>query len=359
MLPALVVGTALIATGVTTPDAAANAPAVPLSDCAETDNGNPVVTGISIEPRVVDARTSPVRLRIRVTATDVGGPGPASGVAQAALLLPRGNIPLTPAGDGSWQAQPLVTPGQWQAGVERPGISVLDASGNVRYIPPEQLPEHEITVLTRRDRSAPVLRSLQISRLAVDTRKRARTVPVTARVTDNRSGVLSVQVRAVGSGFATAKLRRVRGGRLDGRWQGDLRVRRWQRSGRLRVAAILKDRARNRTLYGTRRLAAAGFPTHLTVTSKPDPARAAVRSTSLTPSAIDVRAADATVTVDVHVSDRQAPITGGNAWLLEPTSWRPVRADMTLHSGSRRDGVWRTVLRVSRRRPESLRTAAR
>jgi len=352
-LSALVVGAAVIVGGVTAPESAANAPAVPLSDCAETDNGNPVVTGISIEPKVVDARRSPVRLRIRITATDEGGPGPASGVAQVSLLLPRANIPLSLADDGSWQAQPLVTPGQWQPGVERPAISVRDTAGNVRYVPSEQLPDYGITVLTRRDRAAPVLRTLRISRLAVDTTKRAGTVPVTARVTDNRSGVLSVLVRAVGSGFALTKLRRVSGGRLDGLWRGDLRVSRWQRSGRLQLAAILKDRTRNRTLYGTRRLAAAGFPTHLAVTSKPDPTRAVVHSTSLTPTAVDVRAADATVTVDVHISDRQAPITGGNAWLLEPTSWRPVRADMTLRSGSRRDGVWRAVLRVSRCRAVS------
>ena len=54
--------------------ASAKSPAIPLNDCVSSDNGDPVLTGLSVTPSV-DVTDAAEEVSFSLAAEDLGGPG--------------------------------------------------------------------------------------------------------------------------------------------------------------------------------------------------------------------------------------------------------------------------------------------
>ena len=92
---------------------------VPLSPCVDPDNTRPVVTGATLSKTSADTTAGADAVDVTVTASDSGGPGPASGVASVSLQLagspgtfatPR-TVRMVDAGGGSWSAHVVLARG--------------------------------------------------------------------------------------------------------------------------------------------------------------------------------------------------------------------------------------------------------
>ncbi len=89
LLPLLtpLVGLAMVSTVLSAPSAAA-ATTVPLTDCASSDNGKPVVSSFQLgAAHTADVRSGEARIPVTVVVDDTGGPGPATGVERVLVTL--------------------------------------------------------------------------------------------------------------------------------------------------------------------------------------------------------------------------------------------------------------------------------
>lgn len=336
--------------------AAAASPAVPLSECAQSDNGDPQLSTFSVDPAVIDVRRQPVNVTFTARLADTGGPGPASGVARAVVNAAGRAVELTWVDGDLWQRTLRITPGQW--GGSRTGsvrLEIFDRAGNRAFINPDGVQAAggppTLTVRSPVDAVGPRLRSFWLSSTSVDTRRRTRSIQVRARVTDALSGVRNVYVRAAARrGMVETWLPRTSGGAWDGVWTGKLLVPRWIGTGPLDVTVKATDRAGHRPPVRPRQLTARGWPSRIDVTSRSDRTRLEISDLVVSPAAVDARAGDVAVSVSLRARDDGAPVTGGYL-TLEPLGapvFRRTSALATLTSGSLRDGVWSARLVLPR-----------
>ncbi len=108
--------------------AASAATTVPLTDCASSDNGKPVVSSFQLGAHTADVRSGEARIPVTAVVDDTGGPGPATGVERVLVVLSTAEnrdtsrIPqlLAKSGDGrTWRGTltlpPGVASGTWSA----------------------------------------------------------------------------------------------------------------------------------------------------------------------------------------------------------------------------------------------------
>ena len=352
--PLMVAGALVLASAAATGTAArvTTAPrtgsgAAALSPCASSDNGWPDLQSVTLSPNTLDVRRRAAWLTITATATDDGGPGPATGVRAVDVGLTGGLglglvVELARQDDGTWRGRVPVPRGT------RPGthtvqyVRVRDGSGfgNQRDYSTADLREMgqpvDVEVVSRRDRRGPQLQSLSLSRSSVDLDRSAQTVRVTARVTDNLAGT---DVVAMETDVGHTALRLHRGTRLDGTWTGKLRIPRWSWTGGspYPLFFVLRDRVgRDRSIYSDE-LVSRGLPSRLTVTSsRKDTTDPRLRRVTAEPATVDVTAGDAEVEVTLRATDDRSGIVAPHVW-----SDRMRRT-----SGTARDGVWRASLSI-------------
>lgn len=138
---AAAVGFVCLASLVAAPPSALAQDVVPLSDCADPDNGDPVVTGVALGLRRIDVTESARHLPVAVTVPDTGGPGaprgltgvdvsftPPAGTARGATLR-RG------IGD-TWTGEVTLAPGTGMAGTLKLAVSVRDHTGRLTLSDP-------------------------------------------------------------------------------------------------------------------------------------------------------------------------------------------------------------------------------
>ena len=82
-----------------------------VNGCWSSDNGDPVLDGLDLEPDTVDVTDGPAQVAVTVDAHDTGGPGAATGIDRASLYATNGadgraarylRTTLTRGGDGLW-----------------------------------------------------------------------------------------------------------------------------------------------------------------------------------------------------------------------------------------------------------------
>ena len=318
--------------------------AATLSPCASSDNGWPELQSISLSPSTLDVRRRAAWLTVTASASDDGGPGPATGVREVEVTLTGrlGVVQLERQHDGSWRGRLQVPPGS------RPGARSVDyvrlrdwtGTGNQRYYGAADLRAMgqpiDVDVVSRRDRRGPQLQSLTLSRTSVDLSRSAQTLRVTARVTD---GIAGTDLVGVQTDVGHSELRLRRGTRLDGTWTGKLRVPRWSRTDGSPhpVYVYLRDRVGKDRSYYYDELADLGFPSMLTVTStRKDTVDPRLRRATAEPATVDVTTGDAEVAIMLRATDDQSGIGTAYVW-SDP---------MKLTSGTARDGVWRGSVTV-------------
>lgn len=329
--------------------------AVPLSDCAASDNGDPVLTGLTITPRRIELTRSARTVRFATRFTDTGGPGRPSGVATVSLSLDNGRdtleMRLSESADGTWRVTRRFRPGELEAGTYRVSVDYADAAGNIGSMRAEQLgaagaDDQLLVAAASRDAGAPVLRSLSVSRRTVDTTTSPRRVRFSARVSDDLS-VRGVRVEAVGRRKTErADLRLSSGTERNGRWTGSVLVPRGIGSGRWHLGVQISDWSQNFRTYRTRALAARGSPTGFHVTSGRDREPPVVNAVTVTPAVVDVTTRNQSVSVQVRARDAGSGVAGGIFVFARSSS--TISGHLRLIGGTVHDGTWRGTAVVDR-----------
>ncbi len=180
-----------------------------LSPCYSDDNGDPTLTSLNVSPATVDVTAAPVRLKVSATATDSGGPGPATGVRSIVLKLSQSRwegshrIRLE-SSDGVWSGSFRFIGGH-RKGEFKVRVGVVDGAKNATWYAGEELEAlgvpAVITGVAEPDRRPPRLHSIEFKHRHMETRQGPRWQTLTLRMTDERTGIARVNVDLDGLGF--------------------------------------------------------------------------------------------------------------------------------------------------------------
>ena len=330
--------------------------AAPASRCyPSTDNGDPVLTGLDVSPREVDARSGTQQVRFRVTAVDTGGPGAPTGVVGGAVYVSFD-------GTDSWNLftrlepeSPGVLTGdlaileQYATATRYLAVDLEDANGNLTHYTTDDIAALGIattfhTTARGPDTRSPRVTAVKLSTRTVDTRTRPSGFRIRVHATDD-FGVAGIRVWLWGSPVRSSggRLRLVSGTRTDGDWAGRVRVPMWQGTGTAKLAVELTDETGRGRFYGPRKLTAIEQPGTVRVVSRdePEPPRVEVRSAS--PSTVDLSTTGASLVVRARVTDRGSGVRRAAVSIRGPESAdgnSGLDARMSLASGDRRAGTW-------------------
>ena len=188
-------------------------------------------------------------------------------------------------------------------------LSLSDNAGNYGYWSADQLTalgfNGNVNVTATADNTAPSLNAFTFTPGSVDTTTAAKTVTMTADVSDAQSGVNNVYVNAsqpTTNHQAFASLAKVAGTATT--YRGTMTVPRWQTNGTWHVNSVqVGDKIGNNRTYTYEQLGTAGFKRNLIVVSGTDTTLPTLITFTRTPSAVDVRTADKTVNATMRVKD--------------------------------------------------------
>lgn len=332
-----------------------------LSTCSSTDNGDPLLTDFRVDARTVDVRSGDGVLGLTVTAQDLGGPGPATGVRSVRVIWSSGASSLGTwlryeTDQQTWSGSVTFPPGV-PAGTWRPTVMLADAGYGATSYDADLLRDlgypHDLTLISDPDVTGPVLVGLRLSTSSVDTRRRSRTLALRVRARDDMSGLRTVQVRASGGSrarSAVGQLHIATGTRARGVWLGALVVPRWAGNGPWSLTLRLEDRVGRVVRHRPADLRAMGLPYAVDVISRADAVVPAMAAPRLSPTTLDVRDGDGTMGITVRVRDAGSGVSRARARLLTRFEGYGVAgwARLRLVSGTRRDGVWGGSLSIRR-----------
>jgi hypothetical protein len=365
MVRSIVAGSSLVLSGAGVVAHVSPASAAPLNRCAPTENGAPVLDSLSLGPQLVDARTASQQVQITAQAHDTGGPGPATGIGRFEVRLSDGRTVLMRYTGGNGWVGTIVVP-RWSKGgtLSVSGVSLQD---NAHFPDQRVLEEDEgivfdrtysgadlasvsgdrsIDVLTVEDPDPPRITDVNLYPRAVDTRKRSKSVYVTARAFDGGSGVRDARASfSQGTGFGLGEFRRTvhmrvlpgRHGLLRGRLVVPRRI--GNRPAKLTV--LVRDNAGKRRQLTPTQLLDRGLPHALRIRSRalPPAGRTRIRGATASTSSVDVRTADRAVTWRIRITNKRGRVAKVRFAMFpyrQNHSGRP-----RLVSGNRHDGIWR------------------
>lgn len=202
----------------------------------------------------------------------------------------------------------------------------------------------------RYDVEAPTLLDLQLSASTVDVSLADRTVTIRARVADD-TAVTAVHVYAIAPGRTSSYFaqgsRLVTGTVRDGWWASTVTIPQYAHPGAYSFRVAMSDRMRRWSELDHARGVTLGV-----TTSVPDTEGPALQSL-LSPApglALDVREQAARFTVSAHLTDNLSGIGEARACATTATHYTPSPrcAELTLTSGTVRDGIWSGVIVVER-----------
>jgi hypothetical protein len=322
-----------------------------------------VLTGFTISPQAVDSRDGAKRVTFTVTGHDTGGPGPATGLRDAVVYLGLGDgvynisVNLKPTTSDTLVGTLVVLEQFRTANRTVEGIEVGDWAGNRKSYDHAALAElgfpNTMTTVTHFDTTKPQLRSLKLSTTSVDTRRHARRIRVTARVSDDSAGVMEVLVGFKDLAFAgirvETRLKRTAGTARNGVWTGSLLVRRWQGTDTHQLHVLLYDRVRNQRSYRPEKLHELGLPSVVRIRSASDVTPPHGRVRSVTPDTVTMTGgADGRLIVMARIRDLVSGVGRVVVSLIAPDSSSSSQVRMVRISGTAQDGRWRAVMPLDR-----------
>jgi hypothetical protein len=132
-----------------------------------------------------------------------------------------------------------------------------------------------------------------------------------------------------------------------GRWSGWVTVPRYSGLERVNLSVRLEDRAGNTRTVTAAALRRAHRPSGFDVRSHTDRSAPQIVQSTVSPQSLDVRSADGTVVIDIHVTDGGAGVSGGQVQLYDDSARQTAyTAPLRRQSGSDNDAVWRAVVHV-------------
>src|SRR5579859_5113171 len=171
------------------------------------------------------------------------------------------------------------------------------------------------------DTTPPKLVAFDFNPKTIDVTVGAQTITVTAHLTDDLSGVITL-FGAVGAQFTSpsgaqtqfgsfGSFNLVSGTSLDGNYQTTVTFPQFSEAGAWTVQVFLEDKVSNSSSIDSAALQALGFPATLTVTSTPDTTPPQLVGFSFSPSTIDVSGGPQSVTFLIHATDSPAGVSFG------------------------------------------------
>jgi len=338
----------------------------------------PVLHRLSFGPTRVDTSTTPATITVRARITD-----DFSGHASSTVIFrsPSGTIGQAffdggdrisgDALDGIYQGD-MVLPANSPAGMWKiTDLQMTDAVGNAAHVDGRTLVQAGYATsfdqVGAGDSDHPHVRALSVSPATIDTSAGPATLTVTARITDDRSGVdmSGVEIRfGVGDAGAGGQVRDVlfwsarllSGDSRDGVWQTTFTMPAASATGRWAFQdAHLTDSANNSGFDFPWDLAAPDSTAGFTQTGVGDTTPPQLRSLDISPRLVDTSQQAATVTVTVRITDAGAGVAttsndgyDNDAYFVSP-SGQQVLAHFgwsTLISGDRHDATYRATATV-------------
>jgi len=284
----------------------------PVFDLEDEDQTAPVLTALSFSPAAINTTAGSATVTVSYSVSD--------DLSGATSVCARFDSPSGAQVRSSCASFPAVVSHSGTIDLEFPPFGeagtytlevygVGDAVGNVRGYSTAELAAAgyptELTVTSVQDNTAPVLSALGFSPAAINTTAGSATVTVSYSLTDDLSGATSIcgrfdspsgtQVRSSCVAFPAA---------TSHSGSFDLEFPPFGEAGTYTLEIYgLGDAVGNVRGYSTAALAAAGFPTELTVTSVQDLTAPVLTALGFSPTAINTTAGSATVTVSYAVTD--------------------------------------------------------
>ena len=354
----LVVGALVALSAIQVPAQAATIPTLAPA-CQPLVAGTPTVTSLTLSPGTVDVTHSSGKVTVTVTATDTGSindvhvwiapptsthiPGGFVGGFSLALSRTAG----TPS-NGTWAGTATIpryaAPGTWQI----TQLIVTDRGDGQTIYGTSDTPwgsgwttTFAVTDSTP-DLTAPVLKSLALSSRVISTVHGAKWIRVTARVTDNRSGVSKVSVQ----GLTTSNLHRKSGTSKDGVYEGIMKIPAWLGTGwhGALLSVALQDTAGNYRPYRAPELKSIGATYSLLVLSGVDHVRGKLTGLTASAKSVDARTSSKPLVLTVTATDALAGVSSVLV-TFEGSQYYAKSSWLRLRSGTAQSGTWRgTVL---------------
>ena len=228
--------------------------------------------------------------------------------------------------DGTWRGTATIprwtNPGTWT--IDTIWVYDSESFSGVSYSPAKQagsLPfksgwPRTVQVKATPDIRSPKLTGFTLSARSVNTSTAAKRIKLTAKTTDDLSGVASkiyVNVRPMDSEravSANATLVRSAGSSRKGTYSGWLVIPRWVGGGRAlwELDLYARDHAGNDFDIGSFDLESRGFASTIAVTSRTDRSRPTVTSISYSPTTVDATSRDKRIAVTVKAGDTFAGV---------------------------------------------------
>jgi hypothetical protein len=335
---------------------------VPLSPCADSDHGPQTLTSLTVSPSVLDVRRHGGRLQVAATIVDTGGPGPARGAASIDVRIvdfPEspfglGATTLRASADGTFRGVIPVPRGIRPGVYQRLRVEVHPASAD-RYfhdrfteVNPDVYESFDLAaaglqpavrILSHRDRRAPRITSLTVSRTSVDVRRHVARLRATVRVHDAGSGVDNATVTVGG----VTEIRLVRRG--HGRWVGSAMIRRFESAGQQHLSVDAEDRVGRSAELGPGQLRRRGWPSTVRMRGGIDTVKPIFRILRRPAPVMDLRSGDGQAVTLIRAVDRGSGVQFVGLGIfdgeVEPQPGMLV-------SGDRHNGVWRVVVPLPR-----------
>ena len=353
---AVVAGTALMTIP---PSGAGAALAAPLNSCVVRDNGDPDLQTLTLTPGTVNVTAASRTVTLTLGAVDTGGPGSASGIRSGYVSLVSPGFArssfatLRKNAAGKWVGVVTIPrwthPGAWDVSF----VSLSDGAGNSAFWTTDDLQTlglpTRVNVTAVPDDTAPRLNSFTFTPGSVDTRRAARNVTITAKVSDTQSGVGVVYLNASepSTGHRSfASLRKVAGAAST--YRGTMTIPKWQTNGNWRIDSVqVGDKVGNYRGYTYAQLGAAGFKRNLKVVSGTDASTPRLASFARTPASVDVRTANKSVSATVRAKDTGSGVAFVLVGFTGPGGFT-TSASLRRTSGTAKDGIWKGSAAVRR-----------
>ncbi|NHC46406.1 hypothetical protein [Motilibacter aurantiacus] len=314
----------------------------------------PEITSFSFSPASVDVRTGEKKVKVTARVSDPDGvetvlasfvsplgPKGKQSVAGGLLKLTSGSKT-----DGTYSGEAVVPrgviPGAWKV----QSVMATDSLGGSDFLRYDELKERgwsrDLAVKSTPDLKPPALTALTFAPAAVNTTAKAGRVKITAKATDNFSGVSFVSVQLTrktkGAGTTPATLtvlKRSGGTATNGTFVGYAEIPRWVGKDAWLASAYVMDMAMNQTEYANAALAKKKWARSVSVTSGVDRTAPALVSAAPSPSTVTSGQA---VNVTARATDAQSGV------LSVMVTWKgdggQLTVPLTRTGGTPQNGTW-------------------
>jgi IPT/TIG domain len=319
----------------------------------------PVLASLAISPSSINTSSSSQTVKVTAKITSTSGfafgsvqfASPNGGEATERVVFSK--VSGT-ANEGVWEAvvpfKQYVAPGTWRVTT----LNMTDKEGSTLRLSSAQLTgkgfPSSVSVTSVEDNEPPVLASLSISPIKVNTTASSQTVAVTAHITDNLSGLASASIAFKSpTGQRTterASFVKISGTPTNGVYEATVTFRRYITPGPWKVAGLrMTDNVENEISLGSRRLEAKGFPDTVQVESIEDEAPPAVAGLAITPSSVNVASSSQTVTVSAHITDDLSGVASASVQFESPSGKQvTTNVEFTKVSGTETDGMYEATV---------------